>query len=251
MNDNLIKKSNCNSNILNNAISEINKNKLNRPRYVLAKSETITIGDTLTIDSNYKARVIDKKVNDNHTLTFLIPRGKDGEDGQNIPNKISAAYIVTFNDNFLDDGYEVFEGERLPLTRKELDTNNIIELNANNNTIKFNKDGYYKISFNAYVRVPYFNGTYDPKIDFATLAFKKIGTDNIYIGASNLYRNEETSQIHAEGILAVDNTDDLYELSNLSKRTIYLNTPNIGDINSNSYFTNSPITIIIEYLGKK
>lgn len=250
MNDNFVKKSNCSSNILNNAISEINKNKLNRPRYVLAKSETITIGNTITVDSNTSARVIDKKVKDNHVLTFVIPKGKDGLDGENMPNKISAAYLVTFNENYLDDGYEIFEGERLPIQRKEIDTNNIIELDSNNNTIKFNKDGYYKISFNAYVRVPYFNGTYDPKIDFATLAFRKVGTDNIYVGASNLYRNEETLSIQAEGILSIDNTDDLYELSNVSKRTIYLNTPDIRNINSNSYFTNSSLTLIVEYLGK-
>ena len=55
MNENFIKKSNCGSNILNNAINEINKNKLNRPRYVLAKSETITIKDTITVDSNTSA----------------------------------------------------------------------------------------------------------------------------------------------------------------------------------------------------
>ncbi len=250
MNDNFVKKSNCKSNILNNVICEINKNKLNRPRYVLAKSEVITIGDTITVDSNNSAKVIDNKVKDNHVLTFVIPKGKDGSDGENIPNKISAAYIATFNDNYPEDGYEITEGKRLPTQRKEIDTNNIIELDSNNNTIKFNKDGYYKISFNAYVRVPYFNGTYDPKIDFATLAFRKVGTDNIYVGASKLYRNEETSSIHAEGILSIDNTDDLYELSNVSKRTIYLNTPDIRNINSNSYFTNSSLTLIIEYLGK-
>lgn len=107
-----------------------------------------------------------------------------------------------------------------------------------------------KISFNAYVRVPYFNENFDPKIDFATLAFKKVGTDNIYVGASCFYRNEETSHIHAEGILSIDSTNDLYELSNVSKRNIYLNTPDLQNIDSDSYFTNSSLTLIIEYLGK-
>lgn len=250
MNENFIKKSNCGSNILNNAINEINKNKLNRPRYVLAKSETITIKDTITVDSNTSAKVIDNKVNDNHILTFIIPKGKDGLDGENIPNKIKAAYIVAFNKDYLDDGYEILKGERLPLQRKEIDTNNIVELDSNNNTIKFNKEGYYKISFNAYVRVPYFNEKFDPKIDFATLAFRKVGTDNIYVGASSFYRNEETLNIHAEGILSIDSTNDLYELSNLSKRNIYLNTPDLQNIDSDSYFTNSSLTLIIEYLGK-
>ena len=93
MNENFIKKSNCNSNILNNAINEINKNKLNRPRYVLAKSETITIKDTITVDSNTSAKVIDNKVNDNHILTFMIPKGKDGLDGEMLAKRFPYLFL--------------------------------------------------------------------------------------------------------------------------------------------------------------
>ena len=48
----------------------------------------------------------------------MIPKGKDGLDGENIPNKINAAYIVAFNKDYLDDGYEISKGKRLPLQRK-------------------------------------------------------------------------------------------------------------------------------------
>ena len=85
----------------------------------------------------------------------MIPKGKDGLDGENIPNKINAAYIVAFNKDYLDDGYEILKGERLPLQRKEIDTNNIVELDSNNNTIKFNKEGYYKGHTQNYILVEY------------------------------------------------------------------------------------------------
>lgn len=38
-------------------------------------------------------------------------------------------------------------------------------------------------------------------------------------------------------------------LVNLSKQSIYLKIPDLKNINSNYYFVNSLVTIIIEYLG--
>lgn len=300
------KQNECNSSIVSKAIEEINKNKCCCPRYIKGQADTITIAETLTGDPGCEALVNEKKVGNNHILSFVIPKGEigptgpsgfgirilgsynnlnelvnehptgnigdgymvgdnlyiwsdnlntwtnvgqiKGDKGEPGPEKIKAAYLVSFNHNYPIDGYEIFEDERLPIERKELDTDNIITLD--NNEIKFNKIGYYKITFTAYVTVPYFNGSYDPNIDFVSLGFRQSNTDNIYIGSSCLIKKEETTQILGQGIIAVNNTNDLYELINLSKRTIYLNTPDISNIKSNSYFVNAPITILIEYLGR-
>lgn len=300
----------CNSNIVNNAIKEINKNKCCCQRYIRGQADTITIAETLTGDPGCDALVNEKKVGNNHILSFVIPRGEigptgpsgfgirilgtynnlndlirehptgnvgdgymvgdslyiwsdnqgtwanvgqikgdKGDRGEPGPEKIGAAYLVSFNTNYPVDGYEIFEDERLPIQRKELDTDNIITL-ENDNVIKFNKIGHYKVTFTAYVTVPYFNGSYDPNVDFVSIGFRQSNTDNIYIGSSCLIKKEETTQILGQGIIAVNSTSDLYELINLSKRTIYLNTPDITNIKSNSYFTNAPITILIEYLGR-
>lgn len=51
------------------------------------------------------------------------------------PNLIEMAYLAKFIDNFTNDGIEVKELENLPLTRKEIDTKNIVMLE--NDTIKF------------------------------------------------------------------------------------------------------------------
>lgn len=41
-----------------------------------------------------------------------------------------------------------------------------------------------------------------------------------------------------------------YELANLGKYTIYLETPDIQNISSKSYFVNPLVTMVIDYLGK-
>ena len=53
------------------------------------------------------------------------------------------------------------------------------------------------------------------------------------------------------GVIAVTNPNDEYELVNIGNQTIYLNSPDIKNISSKSYFTNSLLTINIEYLGKQ
>lgn len=53
------------------------------------------------------------------------------------------------------------------------------------------------------------------------------------------------------GMISVPDTSELYELVNIGSQTIYLDTPDLKNIKSKSYFTNSLVTIIIEYLGKQ
>lgn len=244
MNNNSSNINNYNNGILDNAIMEIKKNKCCNTRYIKAPSETITIKETITANSGEEAKVIDEKVNNNHNLSFIIPKGQDGS---SIPNKIASSYIVSFNFDYPSDGKEINIKNRLPLERKELDTDNIIILDSNNNTIKFNKIGHYKINITVNARIPITN---DIKNDFITLAFRKIDTDNIYIAGSLLYKNDDIKQINLQGIIAISDINELYELINLSNKSIYLNTPDILNIDSNSYFTNNSITMIIEYLGR-
>lgn len=212
------------------------------------ESDTITIGTTTTSPSNTKAKVIDTKKDNNHTLDFIIPMGPKGEDATLF---IQSAYIVTFNDNFTSDGISIPSNQRLPLNRKEIDTNNIITLDEVNNTIKFNKIGYYKITFtiSAYPEVTSLD--FDPDTDIVSVGFRKTNTDNSYLGVGQWIFNGEATELTSQGIISVINTFDTYELVNLSKKTIYLNTPDIKNINTTSYFSNPLITLIIEYLGRE
>lgn len=136
--------------------------------------------------------------------------------------------------------------------KKELDTAGICDLDPNDNTIQFSKDGYYKITFTINAYVPYFNSEFDPKIDFVSVGFRLVGTvDDIFIGDSQWIYDESSLKLVGQGIITVPSIANAYELVNLSKRSIYLNTPELKYINTKSYFSNSTVTIIAEYLVNK
>lgn len=203
-------------------------------------SEKIVIEKVETIEPDEKAKIQDRFENNTHNLTFYIPKGEKG-------NKIQTANIVTFNALDDPDGIAISTNSRLPIDRKELDTDNIVTLNTNEKTMKFNKVGTYKITFTVSAKVKT-NTNFDSKEDFATIALRQLNTDNIYVGSSKWIYDEEFNQITGSGILSINNINNTYELVNLSPKTIYLNTPDLKYIKSNSYFTNILVNLIIEYI---
>lgn len=112
-------------------------------------------------------------------------------------------------------------------------------------------EGYYKITFTVNAYVLHKNNVFDKTTDFVSLGFKKVGTDNIYIGTSQFTTEEIPIQLVGQGIIAINNTTDLYELVNLTDQNIYLDSPDLPNISSTSYFTNPLLTIVIEYLGRQ
>lgn len=179
------------------------------------------------------------------------PKGEKGDKGDPGPSSIRSAYLVTYNDITSQDGIKIESENRLPIKRCELDLTNLITLNTNN-TINFNTAGYYKITIiiSAYPKKENEN-TFDKTKDFVTLGLREINTDNIYIGASLWYENEIAKQVIAEGMLSVPDPKKEYEIINLGNQTIYLISPDLNNIKSKSYFTNSLLTIFIEYLGRQ
>lgn len=175
------------------------------------------------------------------------PTGPQGEAG---PSKIQTAYLVTFNEGLPSDGVLYNSSDRLLVERSELDIDNLVTLNTDDKTLKFNLTGYYKITFIVSLKIiP--EDKFDKKKDFATIGFRQINTDNVYIGASKWIYDDKYSDLTGQGIIAVDNPNNIYELVNLSPKTIYLNSPDITDIKSISYFNNSLVNIVVEYLGRK
>ncbi len=179
------------------------------------------------------------------------PQGEKGDTGAPGPTFLRSAYLVTFNDGTYKDGIPVVTGGKIPVKRKELDVSNLITLDETNGTIKFTELGYYKITFtiSAYPQVE--SVDFDPTKDFVSVGFRLAGTDNVYIGIGEWVFNGEAVELVAHGIISVADISNSYELANLSKQTIYLNTPDIRDISSVSYFSNPLVTIVIEYLGNQ
>lgn len=226
---------------------------------------TIEVGLTTTSEPGTKADVLNVGTDDNVILDFNIPagptgpmgpvgptgaKGEIGPTGPIGPTKVKNAYIVTYNTNQFVDGIPVDSEERLPLDRVELDVDQLVTVDSTDETIKFNQIGYYKISFMVSARSIKTDTQFDPASDFVSIGFRQINTDNIYVGNSKWIYNEEFDMISGQGIVAVNNTDNLYELVNISPQIIYLNSPDLKHIKSKSYFTNSLVNIVIEYLGR-
>ena len=148
------------------------------------------------------------------------PTGPTGATGPTGPTLLHSAYFVTFNDGTREDGVPIAAGERLPISRAEIDVSNLAQLDTTNKTIKFNKIGYYNITFTVSAYTKQTNTDFDPTKDLVALGFRLINTDN------------------------------LYELVNLSKQEIYLNSPDNKNLGTHSYFANSLVTITVKYLGR-
>lgn len=176
------------------------------------------------------------------------PTGPTGEAGGEL--RMRSAYLAKYHDYAGDIGQLVVSGGRIDFTRKELDPNEYVVLN-DDNTIQFNEPGWYKLTIIANAYVPFKNGGFDPETDFVSIGFRQADTDNIYIGGSQWIYNEKPLPLIAQGIIVVPSTDTKFELVNVSKRGIYLSTPKIENISSKSYFTNMPVSLIVEYLGRK
>lgn len=220
------------------------------PTGPMGTSETISVGNTITVESGEKAKVIDRKTSKNHTFDFVIPMGPVGPTGPAGPSKIKTSYIISYNDGTSQNGIPVNSLERIPLDRVELDVDNLVTINSDDETLMFNQVGYYKISFIISAMVKKTNGNFDVNKDFVSVGFRLVDTDNIYIGASKWIYNDEYDQITGQGILAVDNIKNIYEFVNIGPEIIYLWTPDLKNIKSNSYFTNALVNIVVEYLGK-
>ena len=163
---------------------------------------------------------------------------------------VRSAYVVTYNDGTSADGIPVASSERLPLDRMELDPTSLVTINTDDETIKFNQIGHYKIEFtvSAY---PSVNGVdFDPTTDIVSVGLRQNNTDNVYVGIGEWVYNGEPVELHAHGIIAVTDTNTLYELANLGNSTIYLSTPDIRDLSTKSYFANPLVTMVVTYLGK-
>lgn len=176
-------------------------------------------------------------------------KGDVGPTGPIGPSLLRSAYLVTFNDGTKADGIEVKSGDSLPITRAELDISNIITLN--NNIIKFNVPGYYRVSFTVSAYPLVSSVDFDPETDIVSVGFKETNTDLVYIGVGQWVYNGEAIEHFAQGILSVPDISKTYELSNLGKSSIYISTPDLKNIASTSYFSNPLITIVIDYLGRQ
>lgn len=180
-------------------------------------------------------------------------KGDIGPTGPTGPSEIKAVYVVTLKDPSLElneFGMEIESGKRLPLKRLDISStrDNLIQLNAEENTIQFNEIGTYEIIFT-------FNGNilsiepFNIQTDFISVGFRAVDANEVYIGANDWSASEIPHNITGIGLLRVTDIATAYELVNLQKKSMYLVGGNKRETLTDSYFTTPMVTMIIKKLS--
>lgn len=175
-------------------------------------------------------------------------QGERGERGATGPEEIKGGFIVSYNDNpntFPVDGLEIASGTRLPLNRLELDQGGVITLDTDDNSIKFTQTGVYMITFsiNAYVKKT--GVDFSHTTDFVAVSFREVNSEKIIASANSWSYNEVGTNMVGQGMLVVDNVDNVYELINMQKKSIYLTGADVMQTISDSYFAVPMVSINI------
>lgn len=129
--------------------------------------------------------------------------------------------------------------------RFELDNGTMLELNTDENTIKFNKTGIFKVAFFAIAYVKASDNGFDPSSDFVEIAFREVGTDNIFAATNTWTPNECASNVFGQGMFVINDISKKYKLVNVQRKSIYLNGSNIGQTISHSYFSAPMVSLTI------
>lgn len=175
-------------------------------------------------------------------------QGERGERGATGPEEIKGGFIVSYNDNpntFPVDGLEIASGTRLSLNRLELDQGGVITLDTDDNSIKFTQTGVYMITFsiNAYVKKT--GVDFSHKTDFVAVSFREVNSEKIIASANSWSYNEVGTNMVGQGMLVVDNVDNVYELVNMQKKSIYITGADVMQTISDSYFAVPMVSINI------
>ena len=176
------------------------------------------------------------------------PQGPQGPIGPTGPEEIGVVYLVALNDKPPFEGYTVTSWHRLPILRKEVDNTGICTLHSDY-SLTFSKAGVYRIDF-VVTSNPTSTSTFNPDQNVVSVGFKNVMSKVIYAGGSSWYQNEKNVRIVGQGMFVVSDTvKDYFELINTGNSDLILNAPNIDQIDSESYFAEPLVTILIQYLG--
>lgn len=169
------------------------------------------------------------------------PRGIQGPKGEPGQLEIPTGFFITTNSNASGSGIEVLSGDPLPLEKEITDTNDIFYLSSENNTITFLEAGIYNVSFMVQARTNDLQDT-----DFISIGFRKRWDNNILAGNSVWANKTTPTLIMGQGIVDLPYPKELFELVNLSKNSIFLQSPDLKNLNTTSDLANPIINITIQ-----
>ena len=169
--------------------------------------------------------------------------------GTTVVSESSSAMIISFNDGsipFPAEGLKIESEGRLPLMQILHDVDNLISLDKEDNVIKINKKGLYKITFSTNVYVKKSDTFFNPITDFAAVSFREEKNEEKIIASANTWTPYEcATNVFGQGIFEVTDTNQAYELVNMQLKDIYVNGCNLNGVVSESCLVAPLVSIII------
>ncbi len=170
-------------------------------------------------------------------------QGIQGPIGPAGPLAIPTSIFIRFNTTSTDE--EVASKSRIPFDVKIGDDSNLFKLDLEENTITFLQTGTYYIDF--IVQAHPINQTpLKDDHDMVAIGFKKVDEETVYAGGSMWDSDNSTVYIIGKGIVTLPYENEIFELVNLGKYPIYLNSPNSAYIYSESSFVNPVVNLSIQ-----
>ncbi len=150
----------------------------------------------------------------NRRLNFDSENNRELFNDRFSPTISDAVGLANITTSGLVDGLIVPAGGRIPLTTLKVNDENLITLN--DNTIRFNRCGLYKIDFvvDTYTQNP-------TATEQIALGFKRV-IDSTTLFTAGMRITTPSNQIVGTGVIRVRNVRELYELVNLNTNPIRL-----------------------------
>ncbi len=175
------------------------------------------------------------------------PMGPAGPQGPAGSLEIPTGFFVTTSEDLLGSDGVVPTGERVPLRITVQDSDGRYYLSDVNNTITFLKEGLYKVTFTVVAHAV----KQEPAVQGQTvisLGFKKIDEDPVYVACSVWGSTSMSSVLVGQGIINLPYSKQLFELVNLSKVSISVQSPGLNYLSTESSFASPVVSIMIEAL---
>ncbi len=171
-------------------------------------------------------------------------RGEPGPVGPPGPLEIPAALFITFDIEEPATGIKVNANNRIPIELKVSDETNNFTLNSEDNLITIKNPGIYRVDFTLYA-MAISDTVFVKANDIIAVGLKKPDEPTVYAGASIWNDNQLPTAVVASGIISTTQPDEDFELLNVGKREIYLNSPNLENT---SFFANPVLMLMIQKL---
>lgn len=173
------------------------------------------------------------------------PVGPQGIQGVPGPLEIPTLYVMTSYSDNPSGGIKVDADDRLPLETKVTDNTNSFYVTDRNNTITFLRKGMYRVDFIVQARTSDGVSALEAS-NIISIGFRKIEESTVYAGNSVWGSAQTPTTISGFGIVNLTYPNQLFELVNLGKYPIYLQSPKLDSLGTESSFANPVVTIMIQ-----